>query len=361
MHGFKNMTQMWEVFRYTTEDWDLGCMVNGRNYARKQNNQFWGREIPGEAAWINPIARTQKLNVALTTSLTSNPWNLRKWYRPYQSIWGSSPLGDAPAQDGFLSGKQVNEIVPLSAALEEMVGGLPEAQRKDSSLPWCTRLLWASQVMGIMQELGSRHALVCDMTIKSFYINTTTLQVHLNRGDVPQVYSPSKRFHSDSVCFTSLQCMACYLRESRDWLTENTQCNTEENRCVGYDALAQTKVAIRSVIRVLLPPGWASVGWGISGASGTPADLEQQVGTVLGSVLQKSAFPQGGESDEDYVTSSIDAAVQGIKSLMSQSRAGYCASVRANGLRRALGHVIPRPAPIKKKVLKRAQYTLFRD
>jgi hypothetical protein len=49
---------------------------------------------------------------------------------------------------------------------------------------------------------------------------------------VPQVYSPSKRFHSDSVCFTSLQCMACYLRESRDWLTENTQCNTEENRCV---------------------------------------------------------------------------------------------------------------------------------
>jgi hypothetical protein len=67
------------------------------------------------------------------------------------------------------------------------------------------------------------------------------------------------------------------------------------------------------VIRVLLPPGWASVGWGISGASGSPADLEQQVGTVLGSVLQKSAFPQGGESDEDYVTSSIDAAVQGIK------------------------------------------------
>lgn len=103
MHGFKNMTQMWEVFRsafivmsqfalctflhstwqwlvclssenlsrgnrYTTEDWDLGCMIDTRNYAHKQNHELWGKPIDQATQWINPIGKTSKLNMALVSS-----------------------------------------------------------------------------------------------------------------------------------------------------------------------------------------------------------------------------------------------------------------------------------------------------
>lgn len=53
------------VDRYTTEDWDLGCMINSRNYAHTSNHELWGKSIGAETMWINPIAKTTKLNMAL--------------------------------------------------------------------------------------------------------------------------------------------------------------------------------------------------------------------------------------------------------------------------------------------------------
>eukprot|EP00873_Tetraselmis_striata_P002119 jgi/Tetstr1/422383/TSEL_013222.t2 len=364
MHGFKNMTQMWEVFRYTTEDWDLGCMINSRNYAHTSNHELWGKSIGAETMWINPIAKTTKLNMALKKSLTVNPWNLRRWYTPYTEIWDPQPPGFDPYTKKFLrspphywaiSGAEARQIVPLGDALDEMSGGVHNRHRKDSALPWCTRMMWASQILDIVQELNSRNALVCDMTMRSYFLNTTNLRIQLNKGDIPQAFTPSKWFHSDSVCFAASQCQACFLQESRDWLTENTHCNTDVNRCTGYDGLAQAKVAIRSVInRILLVPGWASHGWGHAESS---TNLEQQVTGILNAVLNKAAVAPSGEGAAEYAESAIKAAVDAFKTVATAYQASSCASTRANGLKRALSHVVPKPDPPKVTKLRASKMT----
>lgn len=110
------------------------------------------------------------------------------------------------------------------------------------------------QILDIVQELNSRNALVCDMTMRSYFLNTTNLRIQLNKGDIPQAFTPSKWFHSDSVCFAASQCQACFLQESRDWLTENTHCNTDVNRCTVRGQPATSQLLACTLVRLPSSP-----------------------------------------------------------------------------------------------------------
>jgi len=235
MHGFKNLSQMDEVLSLATAPIELGCKVGKLRYTDWFTYKFWGRGFPKDAHAVNPIWSTSRRYHQLK-KIRADPWERRHLFVSYEEDWAAGDgrtAGRTAVPRRAAASLRGSDLVPLRYIVRGAPGGLrsPDPETGGGSpVPWCYALHWTSQVFEMMTHLAVMKTLICDIGLDSFYVDITTMDLKLDRGDLRENYNRT-RFHSDSVCFMDEQCRACFRREAKDLLPYG-QCNVSRGRCV---------------------------------------------------------------------------------------------------------------------------------
>eukprot|EP00951_Prasinocladus_malaysianus_P018680 scaffold149769_cov35-Prasinocladus_malaysianus.AAC.1 len=154
MHGFKNLTQMGDVLEYVTHDYELECSGTKRDFG---SEPMWGRQV-SVVAWAQDVfyanmklamslvwvATPLRLNCLAVRSFKTkvDPHQLleRKKFVSFRQAWAPKVSSDIDKErrDRAMSEYQ-KSLIPLVDVLSSM-------EKREIQIPWCTRILWATEV-----------------------------------------------------------------------------------------------------------------------------------------------------------------------------------------------------------------------
>mmetsp|Transcript_38805 Transcript_38805/g.109793 ORF Transcript_38805/g.109793 Transcript_38805/m.109793 type:complete len:346 (-) Transcript_38805:281-1318(-) len=319
---------MFDMLRFATMDYELECMVKERDYNTWDwIRKFWGRDVNPRAYQVDPIGFTDNLNNQLARD-EADPWWTRKNFVPFTEAWNKTA-----AERPLVPGSYLNEseLSPLRSVLANGLRDLVKTtnssvddnnatDRSADEIPWCIRLRWSAEIIGMVAELADQKTLLCDIQPAFFFVEKANLGMRLHKGYLAVQYG-AQRYHSKSVCFSDLQCHACFRQAAETWLP-NGKCDMKRGQCVGFDAMSQAKVVIRSIISLLLPSGWSSLP--SESSDGVQQELEERVAWIMEEIFDFADYIGGNSTSEK-----LHESVRALQVLLEQEDCKECLEAQA--------------------------------